>query len=151
MSNGESMMGLLTCMCRLTNVMSSCDETAEMNDVLDTERVSDESRSIPSWLCNIHNHSVVATYLYKYSGFIKHLLHIPDASEHGHHDKSKITIYVLTCILIICKTQPSYVKKYIYIKAVSTSDHAALNGRISHQWIGKDVEESDHGICLERL
>jgi hypothetical protein len=42
------MMGLLTCMCRLTNAMSSCDETAEINDVLDTECVSDESKSTPS-------------------------------------------------------------------------------------------------------
>jgi hypothetical protein len=43
-------MGLLTCMWRLTIVKSSCDETAEMKEVLETEWVSDESKStvIPS-------------------------------------------------------------------------------------------------------
>jgi hypothetical protein len=48
MSSGESVMGLLICMCKLTNAMSSCDETAEIKDVLDTEWVSEESSSIPS-------------------------------------------------------------------------------------------------------
>lgn len=45
MSNGESTIGLFTCTWRLTRVKSSWDDTADIKDVLDTERESDESRS----------------------------------------------------------------------------------------------------------
>lgn len=36
MRSGESVIGLLSCMWRSTRAMSSCDETADMKDVLDT-------------------------------------------------------------------------------------------------------------------
>lgn len=45
MSRGESTIGLLTCIWRFTMVKSSWELTADMKEVLETEWVSDESRS----------------------------------------------------------------------------------------------------------
>lgn len=49
---GESTIGLLTCMCKLMSAKSSCDETADKKDVLDTECESDESNKRVSCICN---------------------------------------------------------------------------------------------------
>ena len=42
MSNGDSVIGLFSWTCRSTNAISSCDDTADMNDVLDTLPISDK-------------------------------------------------------------------------------------------------------------
>lgn len=42
MSRGESTIGRLACICRLTSVMSSCDDNADMNDDDEIEGVSED-------------------------------------------------------------------------------------------------------------
>lgn len=47
MRSGESTIGLFNCICRLTRVMSSCEDTAEMKLVDETEWLSEESWTFP--------------------------------------------------------------------------------------------------------
>lgn len=47
-NNGESTIGLLICMCKFISAKSSWDDTADIKDVLDIERESDESIIPPS-------------------------------------------------------------------------------------------------------
>ena len=142
MSSGESVMGLLICMCKLTNAMSSCDETAEIKDVLDTEWVSEESSSIPSWFCNIHNHIVGSIHFSNYKISKVYSFHIP----HTHNCMwcTKAILYILDHV-VLNKSQMSSCIKSPASNHLSSMVYLTMAG-IAHTILWIIISTLQHGF-----